>query len=307
MSERRVSLAEYCALEPLKPTEFQTEQLYLSSFAWGGNLLLFIRQQGGMFSPDGFLVQVSPMRANICSAEASLSKTLHPYQLHGWMLVCSWATLACAERSIPYHNVHYYSWGFIKVHAPAVAFALSENDGGYTFVIRGHTYFLMTSNSTVLALEATTDHLYYATVCVTVSKSILISAYTVFKSLENIWLIIITQQIHFFMWQHVVCCCCKKLLSLVNFKKQVWWHAGGLVWIDIEGCLTSLYITLRHSMQFWIEVSTKWSSRFPSRLHYQSEYSCMKQNEKQPPLSISNQLRPFSKNLNCLLVWGVEG
>jgi len=51
VSGRRVSLAEYFNLEPLKPTESQTEQLYLSSFAGGSNPFLFIRQQGGMFSP----------------------------------------------------------------------------------------------------------------------------------------------------------------------------------------------------------------------------------------------------------------
>ena len=74
MSERRVNLTENCPLE----RESQTEQLYFSTFAGGSDPLLFIRQQGGMFSPDGFLVQVSPMRANICSAEVSLSNTLAP-------------------------------------------------------------------------------------------------------------------------------------------------------------------------------------------------------------------------------------
>lgn len=74
VSERRVNLTEYCPLE----RESQTEQLYFSTFAGGSNPFLFIRQQGGMFSPDGFLVQVSPMRANICSAQVSLSNTLAP-------------------------------------------------------------------------------------------------------------------------------------------------------------------------------------------------------------------------------------
>lgn len=89
VSERRVSLAGFCTLEPLKPTKPQSEQLYLTSFAAGSNPLLLIRQQGGMVLPDGLLVEVSPMRANICSAEVSLSKTLHPNQFHGWMLLSS--------------------------------------------------------------------------------------------------------------------------------------------------------------------------------------------------------------------------
>lgn len=134
MSERRVSLAEYCPFEPLKPTESQTEQLYLSSFAGGTNPLLFIRQQGGMFSPDGFLVQVSPMRANICSAKVSLSKTLQPPTsfIHG-------CHCAAAARSILYPNTHCYSCGFIKVHVAAVVFALSENDKRCTFDTSGQT------------------------------------------------------------------------------------------------------------------------------------------------------------------------
>lgn len=74
-------------------------------FAGGSDPLLFIRQQGGMSSPDEiFLVQVSPMRVNICSPEESLSMTLHPYQRHGWMLSCS-----CWKRSILYHTNRCYS------------------------------------------------------------------------------------------------------------------------------------------------------------------------------------------------------
>lgn len=73
MTEGRLNLAESCTLEPLKRTESQIEQLYLSFFfAGGSNPLLLIRQQGGMFSPDGVF------GSNICSAEVPLGKTLKP-------------------------------------------------------------------------------------------------------------------------------------------------------------------------------------------------------------------------------------
>lgn len=59
-------------------------------FAGGSDPLLSVRRRGGMFSPNGvFSVQVGPMRANICSAEESLSKTLHPDQLRARMAGCA--------------------------------------------------------------------------------------------------------------------------------------------------------------------------------------------------------------------------
>lgn len=91
VSERRGSLAESCTLEPLKPTESRTEQLYLPLLSL--EAAIHVSSSGSRvecFHPMGFfLVQVSPMRANICSTEVSLSKTLGPYQLHGWMPLCS--------------------------------------------------------------------------------------------------------------------------------------------------------------------------------------------------------------------------
>lgn len=119
VSERRRSLAEYCTLQPLKPTESQTEQLYLPSMPAGSYRLLFIRQQGGMFTPNGFFFRFksSPVRANICAAEVSSSKTLRLLSV-AWMDVRCPAVSPCpicAERLILYHNIHYYSWGLMEV------------------------------------------------------------------------------------------------------------------------------------------------------------------------------------------------
>lgn len=85
------------------------------------------------FPPDGFLVQVSPMWANICSSEGSLSKTLHPYQLHGWMLLFSMSNSVQRDQ----YDINIIHKGFIQVHVPAVAFALSKHDWGYASVTRG--------------------------------------------------------------------------------------------------------------------------------------------------------------------------
>lgn len=110
VSERRGSLAESCTLEPLKPTESQTEQLYLPLLLL--EAAIHVSSSGSRvecFHPMGFfLVQVSPMRANICSTEVSLSKPLRLYQLHGWMPLCSCRVINTAI--------------FIAIHADTLRF-----------------------------------------------------------------------------------------------------------------------------------------------------------------------------------------
>lgn len=75
--------------------------------------------EGNIFIQWVFLVEVSPMRANICSVQVSLSKTLHlQQQLHECMLMCSCDVYKCKQI-----NIHYFLMWFIKflIHAEALS------------------------------------------------------------------------------------------------------------------------------------------------------------------------------------------
>lgn len=103
-----------------------------------------------------------------------------------------------SERSILYPNIHYYSWRFIKVRFPAEAPALSEDDRGYASATRGHT---LSSGHHMQLFSAGTGS---AGAPITASKTIHFHlrphAYSMFTSLENIWLIVTTQKTALFFF-----------------------------------------------------------------------------------------------------------
>lgn len=140
--------------------------------------------------------------------------------------------------------------------------------------------------------------------CVAVPKSVLIS-FSVFFSPPSPFLLKKIVYLSFLWIFRTKPSSEKKEKHAVKSIQDTWSHRL-LVWIN-QGVWLPCTLHLWHSKLFWIKVSTKWFSGFPSRLHHQWEYGCLKQNEMQRPLSILKSAATFLHIRELFTGWGVEG